>query len=874
MRKFFIISIVLLWIVHSSCFAQKKASLDEQVKFINNMMKIDTLMQEKKIKKMPVIYEKVLDGAEKVYGSDSKQYAALLTSYSLVLINLEKIDIAINNLNRSIEIYKEQNIGLDRIYTTSLFFLATSYTSVGENSKAEKLYDEGVKAIKRLPENQRMDYYSNLNRAGSFYYKFGLYDKAEPLLFEMINHSDKSFGKDIDYVVGKNNLINIYFNTGRDEQGREVVKEIFPIIKKLESKTKDFSKKIQFTEILAKLYYYLKDYKKSEKYFKILLSSYQDSVNFNDGSSLVVMSNLGRVYSKIGEKDKAIESNLTSLRKIVNRKEKNTEGYIEVLQNLFELYWEVGDFKKAFQTVEEEIIYIKKAIDEKNTFMSESERENYINLKYSIFETFNSFIVSNIHEFPKASSKVYNNTLFLKQNQLTSSVIFRKEILQSSSKVLKENFYKWVAVKRKITALLDYNQVDSLVKLENQANNLEKSLVSNSSIFKEFTNKKYVQWEDIRANLKTNEVAIEFIDFQLYSKGWANQHLYYALVITNKSQYPKMIRLFDEEKLKKYLSKNTDNTPLGIASIYGKKHQQTELYNLVWRPLEKYVKNFNVIYMSPSGLLNTISFSSLYNGNEYLVQKHNLIMLGSTSKVIETKQSILKNINRVSLFGGIQYGSRALQYLEGTKEEVNKIAQLFKKNNITTELFVDYEATEEAFKEKTGNSQILHVATHGFFKKSLNLKGKPVKKKKILFDQNLSLSRGGVAYEENPLMRSGLFFAESYTNTNGILTAMEVTQLDLRKTELIVLSACETSLGDIKRNEGVYGLQRAFKMAGVGSIITSLWKVDDQKTAEFMKAFYDNLMVVGGVREAFIMTQRESSQRLDPYFWGAFVLTE
>jgi CHAT domain-containing protein len=136
---------------------------------------------------------------------------------------------------------------------------------------------------------------------------------------------------------------------------------------------------------------------------------------------------------------------------------------------------------------------------------------------------------------------------------------------------------------------------------------------------------------------------------------------------------------------------------------------------------------------------------------------------------------------------------------------------------------------------------------------------------------------------ENPLMRSGLVLAgandvwvatEKDESDDGVLTAQEVTQIDMRKSDLVVLSACETGLGDIKGSEGVYGLQRALKMAGVKNIIMSLWEIPDRETVEFMDYFYTCLLETRDIREAFYKSQKEMRMKYDPYFWGAFVLTE
>ena len=130
-------------------------------------------------------------------------------------------------------------------------------------------------------------------------------------------------------------------------------------------------------------------------------------------------------------------------------------------------------------------------------------------------------------------------------------------------------------------------------------------------------------------------------------------------------------------------------------------------------------------------------------------------------------------------------------------------------------------------------------------------------------------------------MRSGLVFAganQVWNSTDfnkgddGVLTAKEVAAMDLSRSKLVVLSACETGLGDIVGTEGVYGLQRAFKMAGAGKIVMSLWKVPDKETQEFMSIFYSQLTQNQSVEKAFEIAQNKMRLKYEPYFWAAFVL--
>ena len=187
------------------------------------------------------------------------------------------------------------------------------------------------------------------------------------------------------------------------------------------------------------------------------------------------------------------------------------------------------------------------------------------------------------------------------------------------------------------------------------------------------------------------------------------------------------------------------------------------------------------------------------------------------------------------------------------------------------------------------NSNIIHIATHGFFYPDPNEVAQDADTLEVAEDivfRGGSRGFGVNSFVEsyNPLMRSGLVFASANdvwskqtkndSIEDGVLTAQEVSSIDMRKTNLVVMSACETGLGDIKGSEGVYGLQRAFKMAGVDFMIMSLWQVPDKETEEFMASFYKKLIKQKDIKKSFAATQKEMRAKYDPYFWAAFVLIE
>jgi CHAT domain-containing protein len=268
---------------------------------------------------------------------------------------------------------------------------------------------------------------------------------------------------------------------------------------------------------------------------------------------------------------------------------------------------------------------------------------------------------------------------------------------------------------------------------------------------------------------------------------------------------------------------------------------------------------------------------ALRNEQKELQSPQNIVLFGDASFTMDST-AIARSKGKKEVSNTYQLSNRggrggAWNNLPGTAEEIKKIDQLFAANKVSTERFLKTAASEENLKSLSGRSpQVLHIATHGFFlpeaeKKSSDLAG----------ENSYKLA-------EDPLLRNGLILAGgNYAWSgkkpvdgaeDGIATAYEISQLDLGTTELVVLSACETALGDVKGSEGVFGLQRAFKMAGVKKMIVSLWQVPDKETAELMTTFYGYWFKGKSIQEAFKQAQSDMRKKYSPFYWAAFVLVE
>jgi CHAT domain-containing protein len=320
-------------------------------------------------------------------------------------------------------------------------------------------------------------------------------------------------------------------------------------------------------------------------------------------------------------------------------------------------------------------------------------------------------------------------------------------------------------------------------------------------------------------------------------------------------------------------------------------------YQQYWAKIQAKLNGIKKIYLSVDGVYNSLNINTLYNieTQKYLGEELEIQLL-SNSKDLITAKTNNTPIKNATLIGFPDYNSPPnpnsvknenptlphikndstqrffngdnITELLGTKTEVNNLESILQKKGIKTDKYLAAQATEELVK-KLNNPQILHIATHGFFLQD-------IEDKKDEARGFMGMDTKKIA--ENPLLRSGLLFANAKTalqeGCDGILTAYEAMNLNLDNTDLVVMSACETGLGEIKNGEGVYGLQRAFQQAGAKTVLMSLWTVSDEATQELMTLFYQNLITKKqSKRLAFQNAQNELKKKFpEPYYWGAFVM--
>ena len=468
----------------------------------------------------------------------------------------------------------------------------------------------------------------------------------------------------------------------------------------------------------------------------------------------------------------------------------------------------------------------------------------------------------------------------------------------------------------------------------------ERALASQSLEFRAEVARSNLGFEEVEASLPSKSALVAFAAYEEFKKpesdetaGRASKSQLLALVLRSGQAEPAVIPLgstndidalilrWNEEITRPALTSSTTAT----SSDGSYRAPGTALRERVWDPLEVMVGEARYVLVVPEGALHKVSFSSLPRaGGGFLVDSgrrfhyltaerdlvpmtdggrrgEGLLALGSPDfDEVPATAPAARNASQRSADVPTSRGderacaeitARRFNPLPETKLEVEEVARIWKqtyegKRNGSISLLIGAAATEASFKSQASGKRVIHLATHGFFLEGACRSERPeLRGIGGLTSGQQPDSPSTKAYVES-LLLSGLALAGANRvgsrpahEEDGILTAEEIGTLNLQGIELAVLSACDTGLGKIETGEGVLGMRRAFQVAGVQSLITSLWAVSDDTTREWMREFYAAHLERGmGVADAVhqanvnvLKLRRDRRESTQPFYWAAFV---
>ena len=837
----------------------------------------------------------------------AKAYSNLLYCYAM----LKDFDNAIRCGENSINIRREIWGRGDPRYAYYLYYVATIYHDIGREADAILLTKESSTIYKKLIETNHSDYIEYLRSYLATISNLTAYYNSTINPKETLKLGQEAFGLldklnvDCSRMLG---AIYTNYSTALAVNGQlaEAMRYIVKAKETLEcaglSDSRDMASVLS---VMGDNYKVNNDTLLAVKSFKEALAINEKvyGKDFPDNAS--ILERLADLCWDLGDFDLSIEYYSQAKDIIVKHYGDKSIHYADIINTLVTHKYLLNRYGfESFSDDFTSLLYLsyditKNYIESSLFYLEENKRLDFITGKNNLFASIIPYMSSELRT-DSLNALAYNVLLTTKGFLLGAEKEYRRTIVQlgdgnsqemlNDRKGLYEMIYK--QEQRDIT-----DRTCNIDSLKNLLRNKEMEL----SLFlrnKGCNYKRNITWEDVQINLNNREYAIEFGYFDHSD----SETLYYALVLSNSMQSPIFIPLCDESKLKNILS-NPDKCI-------------DELSEVIWNPIAPHLLNAEIIYFSPAGLLNSIPIEYFPINTKRKAQNDiSIYRLSSTRELVNRK--ISNRIKNAVLYGGLNYTvkgknvsytdsitlnsripinhiSRSIvdsisnrggfDPLYSTMIEIDSISKIMSDKSVSNVKFVENEGSEDSFKRLSSQDvNCIHIATHGMYigvnevnekKDILNLR---------FVNLNATDMKNDNALDRSFLVMSGgnmLLYRDSIPLEidDGLLTAREISLMDLHNADLVVLSACQTGLGDID-SEGVYGLQYGFKMAGVKTILMSLDKVDDEATRILMVEFYRNLMSGQSKPQSLKNAQKflrsvDNGKYDKPKYWASFIMLD
>jgi CHAT domain-containing protein len=763
-------------------------------------------------------------------GTTSSEYLNSLHNIAVLKKDMGLYDEADSLFNYLLPVFKERYTPKSTEYVMVLNNKAMLVAELGRTKEAIQMLDEALETGSTVLSNSYFDFERILTNRALLRQETGDLDNAEKdYLQAMDNMEKKGFEDHPDY----NNVLMYYGSLRVQKNDADVLGFLSKATDKIKKRYKENH------PLTAKALSNTGDYYLNKKSYVEARDIYRQVISIQ--------------LKVLGEKHK---------------------DYLNTLMKMAVCEWHLRDHDNA-------TLHFTKAIHDYQTIvsklfrsMSEPEKNNFWRTLKPAIDTYFGYVTEAGSSNRALLKDAYELQLKTKGILINSTKQTRNIILNSGDSVLSKSYNEWLSLKTKLSTYYSSPLEDlkddriKLVEVENQANDLEKQLSRKSSRFAMEYSPVMVSFDDVKAKLNHDEMAVEIIRVFHYYGTKKGESEYIALVVKKDSSHPILVRIGNgteiEQNYLSYYKKSIRN-----------RTADTKSYSVFWQPLETVIGNCKTIYVSVDGVYNSINLNSLQrNDGTFMLDNYNIILINNTRSIPSALKSMVTldgQGREALLLGSPNYGNdEVIPPLPETKEELLQIDTLLIQDHVSSRIFIEKDATEENIKSARQPS-IVHIATHGFFNENVDLSktmemGIQVSKAKdnVLLRSGLLLNGAAAIYKNEPMLDA---------SNNGVLYAYEVMNLDLYGTRLAVLSACETGLGEIVNGEGVYGLSRSFQVAGADKILMSLWKIDDRVTKELMVAFYRNWLKLKTPQQAFIEAQKTIKEKyIYPYYWGAFVL--
>jgi tetratricopeptide (TPR) repeat protein len=760
---------------------------------------------------------------------------------------------------------RENTLGKNsKAYASSLNNAGVLMQELARYQESESYFDQALKTIENRLGTGSQEYAVALNNQAILFSEIGRYDAAIENLKKASAIVDKLKKKDLRNQVGfKSNLALLYQQTGKLADAEAIY---LGLEKALGSSNPYYAGVLNN---LALLYIQMGKLEKVEGYLQNAANVYKARFGDQNHNYAKALNDLGNFYRMQGRLDDA-EKNLQQALTIRSTALGDSHpDYVRSQEDLGILYWKKGDLAKANEFYS---AAMGKSMDFINRYfppMSEAEKTKYWDVLQPRFQRYYNYCLDASTANPVLLQTLFEYQMATKGLLLNSTNKVKQAILISGDEALVQDYLAWLDKKEALARYYSLskeelaNQKVDLAALERDANDREKALSARSTEFSKGYSVERVDMKTIAALIGDTEAVVDVIRLRKFDKDLTAEPRY-AMVVLTKGAAPKVVLLDNGKDLETRFAKFYKNAILQrIPDEFS--------YIQFWSKLDPLLAGKKTIYFSPDGVYAQLNVNTIRKtGGDYIGNVYNVVIVGNTRDLADIKVKRPPAPKTAFLLGFPEFGGAA-PALPGTKAEIDAVGGVLKTSGYSVNLVFGGEANETNIKALKGPS-LVHIATHGYF---------------LPDSESDAMGVSAEHAKNNPLLRSGLILAGAPDPTkeekradlsgsnNGVLTAYEAMNLNLEGTTLLVLSACETGLGEVRAGEGVYGLQRAFQVAGARTLLMSLWKVDDAATQLLMTSFYTTWTKTGNKLTAFKQAQaqlRANPKYKDPYYWGAFVM--
>ena len=804
---------------------------------------------------------RALEIRERVLGPEDAAVADTLQRMAGSLMNTGDYAAAEGYRLRALKIF-ERVLGSDNPdFANELNQLGSLYRQKGDYLKAINTYLRALRIFERAHALEGFVVASMLGDLGSVYYLQGDYRSAATYAERSRATWEKLMGPDHFHLEPSFGFLGrVAYDAGDYVKAEKMFERALELREKALGPD-DLGLPARLGD-LAMLFATIGDYAKAEALYQRALSIYQRT-GTTDPKINDTLFGLGRLYAAQGRKAEAI--------RIQTEASESEERYVRL--NL------------ALGSEREKLAFLRNV-----SFRSSRSISLHISLAPDDPAARNLAVTTVLRRKGRVQDALADNLAALRRRFAAGDQMLVDELNLTTSRLAK----LYLIGPQRITMAEHQKQVKTL---EDQRTKLEADIAARS--LGAYESLQPVTLAAVRAALPNEAALIEFVVYEPFDpKAPDNRKAYgpprYAAYVVRREGEVQWLEIGPAKEIDRLI--NTLRQALRDPARHDVRQIARAFDEKVMRPLRAFCGNATQLLIAPDGELNLIPFEALTDeAGNYLISNYSITYLTSGRELLRlgvSRQSkgmplVLANpafgepaAPQVSLTKGRQTTAvrrrRSVTTgrdlvdvyfapLLGTELEARTIQSLFHDATILT----GASASESALKAATA-PKLLHIATHGFFLQEGQTSD-------AAHTQLPSRARESER-SENPLLRSGLALAganvRSTGNDDGILTALEASGLNLWTTKLVTLSACDTGLGEVKSGEGVYGLRRAFVLAGAESLVMSLWPVSDYITREIMTRYYKNLKIGMGRGSALRQVQLEMLKRKDrqhPFFWASFI---